>query len=38
VLNHLEDYRRKNQINGAKDEDITGFGFPEVVSKIETNK
>lgn len=37
MLNHLEDYRRKTQKN-QKEEDQEGTGFPEVISKIETNK
>ena len=37
VLNHLEEHRRKN--NKEKEEDTEfSTGFPEVISKIETNK
>jgi hypothetical protein len=38
VLNHLEEYRQKNQKKEKEEDPESGTGFPEVISKIETNK
>jgi hypothetical protein len=38
VLNHLEEHRHKNQRKEKEEDPECGTGFPEVISKIETNK